>query len=59
MCQFCIFTRKSRINLLLKSKIGIAGIFLLYENWFNFDQYVLGVVLGSLTLLVILSMNQF
>ena len=35
------FTRKSEINLLLTSKGGIDGIFLLYENQFNIDQYVL------------------
>ena len=50
------FTRKSEINLLLTSKGGIDGIFLLYENQFNIDQYVLGAALGSLSLPVILSM---
>ena len=40
------FTQKSEINLLLTSKRGINGIFLLYKNWFNIDQYVLGTALG-------------
>ena len=43
----------------LTSKEGINGIFLLYNNRFNIDQYVLGAVLGSLSLLVIHSMQSF
>ena len=34
---------------------GIVGNFLLCENLFNIDQNVLGPALGSLSLLVILS----
>ena len=50
------FTRRSEINLLLTSKRRIDGIFLLYKNRFNIDQYVLRAALGSLNLLVNLSM---
>ena len=50
------FIQKSEINLLLTSKGSIDGISLLYKNWFNIDQYVLGAALGLLRLLVILSM---
>ena len=37
-----VFTQKSEIILLLASKGGIDGIFLLCKNWFNINQYVLG-----------------
>ena len=37
------------------NKGEIAGIFLLYKSLFNVDQYVSEVALGSLSLLVILS----
>ena len=47
------FMQRSEMNLLLVSN---CGIFLLYKNCFNIDQYVLGAVLGLLSLLVILIM---
>ena len=50
------FTQNSEINFLLASKGGIDGIFLLHKIGFNFDQYVLGGVLGFLILIVVLSM---
>ena len=37
------------------NKGEIAGIFLLYKNLFNVDEYVSEVVLRSLSLLIILS----
>ena len=46
--------QKSKTNLPFTNKGGITGIFLLYKNLFNIDQYVLGAALGSLSLLVIL-----
>ena len=46
--------QKSETNLPCANKGGIAGIYLLYKNLFNIDQYVLGAALGSLSLLVIL-----
>ena len=46
--------QKFKTNLPFTNKGGIAGIFLLYKNLFNIDQYVLGATLGSLSLLVIL-----
>ena len=46
--------QKSETNLPFTHKRGIAGIFLLYKNLFNIEQYVLGAALGSLSLLVIL-----
>ena len=49
------FYTNSEINLLLTSKEGIDGIFLLYKNWFNIDHYVSEVALGSLSLPVIVS----
>ena len=50
------FIQKPERNLLLTTKGGIDGIFLLYKSWFNIDQYVSGAALESLSLLVILSM---
>ena len=44
--------QKPEINLSFTNKGWIAGIFLLYKNLFNIDQYVLGAALGSLSLLV-------
>ena len=41
------FTQKSEIDLLLTSKGGIDGIFLLYKNWFNIDQYLRVVKFAS------------
>ena len=41
---FCV---KSVINLLSWKTGGIMGIFLLFKNVFNMDQYVFGLVLGS------------
>ena len=46
--------QKFKTNLPFTNKGGIAGIFLLYKNLFNIDQYVSGAALGSLSLLVIL-----
>ena len=46
--------QNSETNLPFTNKGGIAGMFLLYKNLFNIDQYVLGAALGSLSLLVIL-----
>ena len=46
--------KKSETNLPFTNKGGIAGIFLLYKNLVNIDQYVLGAALGSLSLLFIL-----
>ena len=46
---------KFETNLPFTYKGGISGIFLLYKNLFNIDQYVLGSALGSLSLRVIFS----
>ena len=64
-CLLCTYLSKKSLNRLalvqefetnlpFTNKGGIAGIFLLYKNLFNIDQYVLGAALGSLSLLVIL-----
>ena len=42
-----VFCVKSVINLLSWETGGIVGIFLLFKNVFNMDQYVLRQVLGS------------
>ena len=44
LLAFCL---KSVINLLPWKFGGITGIFLLFKNVFNMDQYVLGLVLRS------------
>ena len=41
--------------LLFSNKMGSVAIYLLYKKLFNTDQYVLWAALGSLSLLVILS----
>ena len=41
------FRLKSVINLLSWKIGGITGVFLLFKNVFNMDQYVLRLVLGS------------
>ena len=41
------FLLKSMINLFSYSKVGIQGIFLLFRNIFNIDQYDFGLVTGS------------
>ena len=41
------FLLKSMINLFSCSNGGIQGIFLLFRNVFNIDQYDLGLVAGS------------
>ena len=45
--------QKSKTSLPFTNKGGFAGIFLLYKNLFNIDQYVLRPALGSLSFLVI------
>ena len=48
-----------QVYLPFTNKGEIAGIFLLYKNLFNVDEYVSEVVLRSLSLLIILSVQSF
>ena len=46
------FSLKSVTNLFSWKRGGMQGIFLLFKNVFNIDQYVFGLVRGSANLLV-------